>query len=172
MGFFSVAATLHKEGDIVHAHGLTRIGGGDDRLEFSPDFHPDFEQIAAKRPGMLVERDAGIGIVVEKGAITAPGNEHRLAGGQHQADERLERLRPGGCLAQRRRRPILRAHQAAELAAFNEEGSLVFAARRSSQAEFPSSQFRTGECRRSRRIGAHGGRASIWPNAQTWNEYQ
>jgi hypothetical protein len=74
---------------------------------------------------MLVTQDLGIGIVVEKAELLAPGHEHRELGREKEAHNGAKGLRPGRRLAQWRGRRVVRAHERAHLSAACQEGSVT-----------------------------------------------
>ena len=70
---------------------------------------------------MLAADDGLVRVVVEIDELVAPPDEHRLAGGEHDADGGLEGARPGVHRAEGGGGPVVAAHELAQLTAAGEE---------------------------------------------------
>ena len=83
---------------------MHRLGTGADVV---PDLRPDLAGRPAQRPGVLgAEGHLGVGVVVEEGEVRPPAQPHGVAGVEHDADDRLEALRPLGRRPDRSFRPV------------------------------------------------------------------
>ena len=120
MRLLRVALATHHERDVVHVDGLAGIGSRDDGNEVGADLVPDVEEVAAERVGVLGDQHLRVRVVVEERALRPPCDEHRLVGGEHQVDERLERLRPALHQAKRRLGPRVSAQALGHLAVTGE----------------------------------------------------
>lgn len=65
---------------------------------------------------MLVAVQRQAGIVVEKSEFGTPGNEHDVLAWEHHAHGRTESLGPFIRISDRRGRPVMAAHQRAQIA--------------------------------------------------------
>jgi hypothetical protein len=111
MRLLRIATPLHHERDILHVNGLATESLLDDGQQVGPDLVPDLQEVMAQGSRMLACEDLRIGVVVEQRALCAPGDEHRLARAEHDADQRLQRLRPDRRWPERRCGPVMRADE-------------------------------------------------------------
>ncbi len=118
VGLLGIAVALHDQELLLDIGALDAAhGGGQHRTDLGPDLAPHLAGRAAQRPGMLAADDREIGVVIEIGQLGSPADPDRLARRQHDADGGPEALRPGFGRAQGRRGPVVRADQAAHVAA-------------------------------------------------------
>ena len=115
---------LDDEHDVVHVGRLAGQGPLDERHEVAARLCPDVQKRPAEGVAVLRTENSAVGIIVEKRQALAPDGEHRLLGGEHDANQRLQRRRPCLDRAQRRPGPIDGAHPAAQVAAAVEDGVL------------------------------------------------
>ena len=86
-----------------------------------PPRAPDKQRSEEERtPIRAAERR--VGVVVENDPRRAPGDEHGLAGAEHEGHQRLERAGPALRRPERRRRPVERPHERPCLPAMLQEG--------------------------------------------------
>jgi hypothetical protein len=88
MRFLKLAPPVKLQRNVVHVDGLARAHLAEKRFEFGPCLCPDFARWPPQAIRMLVPCNRDERIVVEPGLIGSPRDEHWLAGGQHQVDER------------------------------------------------------------------------------------
>ncbi|MNN13847.1 hypothetical protein D3C81_1268930 [compost metagenome] len=123
VGLLRVAVALHDQQLLLDETAFAALHG---RVQHRPDLWPDLAPDALgrlpQRRRMLAADDRLVRVVVEEAEVGAPAHPDRLARGQHDADGRLQALRPGLGRAQRRARPVVRTDQRAHLAAPGEEG--------------------------------------------------
>ena len=108
VGLLAIAAALEEEEQgFVPGGGAGLENGFDAGTDVVPDFAPDFARRAAESPRMLLaEGHAGVGVVVEEGEVGAPAHPHGVAGGEQDADDGAEALRPGFDGAEGRGGPV------------------------------------------------------------------
>ena len=92
MRLLRIALPLHDEGDVVHVDRMPGIGLLDDGPEVVADLGPDVQERPAQGRRMFAREDLRVGIVVEKGGLGPPGDEHRLVGSAASRPTRV--LRP------------------------------------------------------------------------------
>ena len=82
-----------------------------------PDLRPDLAARLAERPRVALRAErAAVGVVVEAEEVRTPPDVHGVPGVEDEADGGLQRPRPSLGRAQRRRGPVVRAHERAHLA--------------------------------------------------------
>ena len=121
MRLLGIAVAEEREGDVVHMGGLAGIGAVEDRADLVHHVEPDLREGFPESGGMALAEDWRVAVIVEHDALWPPGDEHRLACVEHHGHERLQRLRPGGGLTERRGRPVMHTHERSERAATLEE---------------------------------------------------
>ena len=122
IGLLGVAVALHQEELLLDIGAFDPAhGGGQQRLDIGPDFLPDDLGRLAQGVGVLAADDRLVGVVVEVDQLGAPADPDRLAGRQHDADCRLEALRPGGRRSERIVVPVMGTDQRPQFAAPREE---------------------------------------------------
>ena len=107
---------------------MNRIAGQDlvdQGLERVTRLRPDLQERCAEGRRMLAAEQIHVAVVVDRRELGAPGHEHRLLGGQHDADERRQRRRPGGDRAEGRGVPIEAPDHVAHDPAATQDGSSV-----------------------------------------------
>src|SRR5262249_44751664 len=75
----------------------------------------------AERARMFLAEDLRVRIVVEKPELLSPRDEHWKSRLEQESDDGAERLRPGGRIAERRRGPVVRPHERANVPAAGEK---------------------------------------------------
>ena len=130
IGFFRKAVALHDQelGFDVGAFPFFHRPG-EQRRDVLPDFVPHHPGRAAERPWMLAADDRLVGIVVEIDQLIAPADPDRLLRGEHDANGRLQALRPTIGRADRRAGPVKIPDQPGEFATADEQALALFADR-------------------------------------------
>jgi hypothetical protein len=119
---FGKAVALHDEELLFDERAFdTRQRRREQWRDVGPDLAPDDFGRLAERNRVLAADDRLVRVVIEEDEFAAPADPDRLARGQHDADGRLQALRPSLGAAERRRVPVVRAHQRAHLAAAREK---------------------------------------------------
>ena len=146
-----VAAGDGNELPLVPGRALPCHDELDLRADGVPDLRPDLSPRTSERRGMAIRPDQGaVGVVVEAGKRFAPPDEHWVLGGEHQAHDGLERLRPRFRRPDRRLRPIVSAHERAHLAATGEEAGACGAHQHVMHARQPCPGLGLAESNRTR----------------------
>lgn len=98
MGLLTIAVPVQHKCDVVHVDRLTGERLINDRRQIVTNLRPHIEEGAAERLRVLGPEDLGVGVIVEKGSLTPPGDEHRLLGRKKNAHQRAQSFRPRlGC---------------------------------------------------------------------------
>ncbi len=122
VGLLGVAVAVHDEEERLVVGALVPLeGGGGPGTDVVPDLPPHLARGLAQRARVLAAEDGPVRVVVEIGEPVAPPDEHRLAGGEHDADGGLEGARPAVHRAEGRSGPVVAAHELAQLTAAGEE---------------------------------------------------
>ncbi len=122
VGLLGVAVALHDEEEGLVVGALVALhGGGGAGADGVPDLPPDHAGGLAQRPRMLAADDGLVRVVVEIDELVAPPDEHRLAGGEHDADGGLEGAGPPVHRAEWGGGPVVAAHELAQLTTAGEE---------------------------------------------------
>ena len=120
--FGRLARAIEHEFDVVHVDRHAREHLIEQRRERGTGLCPDFEERLAECPRVPIGEQRNVAIVVDQGALIAPCHEHRLFGGQHHADERLQRWRPVERRTQGGRLPTECANERAGFSTAIQEG--------------------------------------------------
>jgi hypothetical protein len=94
-GLLRVAVAVHDEGDILHMRRLAGIGARQDRLDLVPDVGPELIERPAERRRVARPAHCRVAVVVEGRVLGPPHDQHGLLRDKRDADQRLERRRPG-----------------------------------------------------------------------------
>ena len=122
VGLLRIAVALHQQELLLDIGPLDATHGGvEQRSDIGPDFLPDFPGRLAERPRVLAADDRLVGVVVEVDQFRSPPDPDRLAGGEHDADGRLQALRPGLRRPQRIAGPIVVPDQGPQFPAAGEK---------------------------------------------------
>ena len=117
VGFLVEAAPAQLELDVIGPAGWAAAERGvDQRLQPVGHLGPHLAERPPQRPRMLLAQHRAVGVVVDRDVVGTPPQQLREAVGQDQADDGLQRRRPGLHRAERRRAPVLGADQGAHLA--------------------------------------------------------
>src|SRR6185312_7613270 len=128
VSFLGEAAALEKEQQrLIPGRAALLENLGDSRPDLRPDLLPDFVRSGAEYPVALDTDCREVSVIAEEGELPPPEHPHRITRVQHDADDGFERLRPVLRRAERRSRPIQRAHALAHLAAACEETQVALA---------------------------------------------
>lgn len=122
IGFLAVAVALHEEQQVLVEGRLpVQQDGIGARADLVPDLGPHVAPGTAQRRRVARPEHRDVGVVVDVDELSPPPHEHGIARGQHDADRRLQALRPGLRRAERRPGPVVAPHQRAHLAATGEK---------------------------------------------------
>ena len=101
VGLFRKAAALQEQQQALVPGRLTGPHHRfDPRPNIGPDFRPDGAGWFSQRPWMLDPQGRRVGVVVEEREVLPPGQPHLVAGGNQDAQNGYQALRPGLTRAQ------------------------------------------------------------------------
>ncbi len=118
ISLFGKPAALQEEQQRLVPSRLSHFENlGDSRPDVGPDFLPYLVGASAEHPIALDADSRQVRIIAEEGEFRPPKHPHRITRIEHHSNDGLQGLRPLFGIAQRRDRPVERAHSGAHLPA-------------------------------------------------------